>query len=643
MVTSAIVRIISAGALAALGMLGVALLPLQAAATAPDATREAPKRVLILHDEDKDSFPGLAQIDRALRESFRDALGRGVEVQSESLALSRLDRPGYDSLVADFYRRKYAVAMPDLIVAVMEPSLDFLLRHGSSLFPGIPIVFCGADAATMKGKVLPPNVTGVLVKRKFSSSLDVALRLQPETRNVFVMGGASAFDRYLEAFARRDLQPFEGRVSITYLFGLPMDEWLKRVSTLPANSVILFTTVFADGAGRRFVPHEALSSIVAAANAPVYVSLDQFVGLGPVGGNVYSFERHGAVVAELALQIARGTPPASLPVREGGEQVDLFDARALKRWNLDPARLPPGSVVRYQDPSVWAQYHWYIIAVIAVLATQSALIGALFIVRRRQRRAEAEARRHRDDLAHVLRVTSLSELTSSLAHEISQPIIAILLNAQAAIALRASGSAGSENDVEEALGDIVRSAQHASQVIQRLRALFRKEYIEPSVVDLKALIEDVVHVLHSAMLTERIDIRLAYAEPIPSVRGDPVQLKQVLLNVVRNACDAIGAGGDGPRAITIRVHQGRPGQVAIEIVDAGVGVVSSDLERIFDPFVSTKPNGLGMGLAISRSIIDGHGGRIWATANPDRGLKIHIELPCLSEVRKSALADHSSA
>ena len=114
--------------------------------------------------------------------------------------------------------------------------------------------------------------------------------------------------------------------------------------------MILYTTVFTDGAGRRFVPHEAVSSIAAAANAPVYVFLDQYVGLGAVGGNVYSIDTHGAHVAALGLQILRGASPASLPIRELGAQVDLFDARQLKRWNLDEARLPPGSIVRYRDP-----------------------------------------------------------------------------------------------------------------------------------------------------------------------------------------------------------------------------------------------------------------------------------------------------
>src|SRR4051812_13561383 len=438
-------KTILVGWLAPAGTFSVGVPPVRAAAAAPsEPATQVRKRILVLYDENKDDFPGLASIDRILREAFQSELGKEVEIYTETLALSRFERAGYDASVAEFYRRKYAGRPLDLIVAVMEPSLDFLLRHGDRLFPGVPIVFCGVDASTIAGKRLRPNVTGVLVKRTFSPTLDVVLQSQPETRNVFVVGGTATFDRYLETFVRRDLQPFESRVAIKYLFGLSMDAWLQRLSALPPHSVILYTSVFTDGAGRSFVPHEAVAAIAAAANAPVYVFMDQYVGLGPVGGNVYSMDMHGAHVAALGLQILRGAAPATLPIRALGAQVNLFDARQLKRWHLDVARLPSGSIVRYQDSSAWALYRWYILGALAVLVTQGALIGGLLLARARQQRAETEARLQRDDLAHVLRVTAVGELTTSLAHEISQPLAAILLNARAARRLMEGGQPAEE-------------------------------------------------------------------------------------------------------------------------------------------------------------------------------------------------------
>jgi signal transduction histidine kinase len=634
---SSLGKAISASLLTAIGALIVTLL-WGRVATAASETEQLPKRILVLYDENKDDLPGLSRTDRSLRETFKSELGK-VEVHSESIGLSRSGRAGYDSVVANFLRSKYAGLTPDLIVAVMEVPLDFLLRHADTMFPGVPIVFASIDASTIKGKTLPDNVTGVLLKRTYSPTLEVALRLQPETRHVFVVSGASSFDRYLQNFVRRDLQPFEDRVGITYLFGLSMDELLKRLSSLPADSVILYVSLLRDNSGRSFVPAEALSSIAAAANAPVYVFLDQYVGRGAIGGNVYSFVTHGAHVAALGLQILRGASPSSLPIRDLSAQVNVFDDRQLKRWNLDAARLPGGSEVRYRNLSVWEVYRWYIIAAILVLLTQGALIGKLLIARVRQRRAEAEARQQRDDLAHVLRLTTLSELTSSLAHEINQPLTAILANAQAARRLLGSGRPATDTrDCEEALSEIMESAHHASLVIGRLRALFRKERVERVAVDVKTLIENVVRLLHTAMLDGHIEIRLVSVEVVPAVSGDPVQLEQVLLNVVLNAREAIGAITKGPRRITIEARRNGPDRVILDVADTGRGVKDAELEHIFEHFVSTKPKGLGMGLAISRSIVNAHGGRIWATANSDRGLTMHIELPCFSETQSDATA-----
>jgi signal transduction histidine kinase len=271
-----------------------------------------------------------------------------------------------------------------------------------------------------------------------------------------------------------------------YLFDSSMDEVLARVAALPPRSIVLFVSMLKDAAGNRFVPAEALASIATKASAPTYVFLDQYVGLGAVGGNVYSYAEDASHVVALGARILRGEAPSSIPVLARSARIDVFDERQLRRWKLDESRLPAGSVVRNRQPSVWDTYRWYIVAAVALLLVQGTLIAGLLIARRRQRLAEAEARKQRDELAHVLRVTTLNELTTSLAHEINQPLAAILLNAQAAMRLLGTDRPTRAKDVEEALTDIVASADHASGVIGRLRALFRKESIEPRPVDVRS-------------------------------------------------------------------------------------------------------------------------------------------------------------
>ena len=217
-------------------------------------------------------------------------------------------------------------------------------------------MFCGADARDLEGVTLPASMTGLLVRRVFAPTLDIALRLQPDTRQVFVVGGTSEFDRHLQAAARREFEPFERRVSFTYLTDLPMRDLLAAVSRVPPRSVILYLSLFRDGAGQTFVPHDAVSRISAAARAPVYVFVDQYLGLGPVGGYLYSLELHGKASAELGLRVLRGESPANIPVREVAGNQYMFDIRQLDRWTLDSRLLPAGSVIKFREPSAWDRY-----------------------------------------------------------------------------------------------------------------------------------------------------------------------------------------------------------------------------------------------------------------------------------------------
>src|SRR5215470_18756581 len=254
-----------------------------------------------------------------------------------------------------------------------------------------------------------------------------------------------------------------------------------------------------------------------------------------------------------------------------------------------------------------------------------AVISYIDITRRRH--AEEEARRQREDLAHAQRVTTLGELSASLAHEINQPLAAIVTNAQAA--LRLLGRPGvADSEVSEALTDVAADARRASAIIQRLRALSRKEHTPQAGLDLNDLIDDVVSLLRHDFMRKQITVLRVFDPVIPPISGDPVQLQQVILNLLVNAGEAIALADGGKREVAIVTTHRTTGLVEIAVRDSGIGAEESDLSGMFERFVSTKPGGLGMGLAISRSIVEAHGGRIRAIINPDRGLTLHIELPC---------------
>jgi two-component system sensor kinase FixL len=243
----------------------------------------------------------------------------------------------------------------------------------------------------------------------------------------------------------------------------------------------------------------------------------------------------------------------------------------------------------------------------------------------RRLRAEDEVRTQRDELAHALRLTTLGEMTASFAHELGQPLTAITMNALAAQQILARE--GSRPDVDEIVVDVLADATRASQTLSRLRTLFRKEEASRTPVDVNAAVADVLHLLEGEMRQRRIGVKFVREAMSPHILGDAVQLRQVLINLLINAAEAISACGDTLREIQIESREHTAGRVEILVRDSGVGVAEGDLERIFEHFVSSKPQGLGMGLAISRSIVESHGGLIWATRNEGRGLTLHLDFP----------------
>jgi signal transduction histidine kinase len=245
--------------------------------------------------------------------------------------------------------------------------------------------------------------------------------------------------------------------------------------------------------------------------------------------------------------------------------------------------------------------------------------------------AEERYRHQREELAHALRVNTLGEFGVSLAHEMNQPLTAIALNARAMTKL-IGGGVEERAAATEALTDINADAMRAGAIIARLRALSRREHSPKAGLDLVALIDDVAALVRPDLAMRRIVLARPWARPLPPVSGDPIQLQQVFLNLFTNAAEAIGRGEEPDRRITVVSSHPATGLVEVAVSDTGGGATELDLERIFESFVTTKPGGLGMGLAISRSIVEAHGGRIYAKANHERGLTIHVELPAQERV-----------
>jgi signal transduction histidine kinase len=581
------------------------------------------RRVVLLFDE-RVELPGLSLLDaefvRALQANSTDP----IEVYREPMDLSRFGSDTYKSSLRDFLRTKYADKKIDVAVALMFPAFDFLSKYNNLIFPGTPIVFCGLDRKQLGNRPLPPNWYGVLVKREFAPTLDIVLRIHPKTREIVVVSGTSEFDNAILAEAQNEFRAYESRVAFTYLYDSPFQSLLPILSRLPSDNIVLFTTLFQDGEGKPFVPHEAVERISAAASVPVYGFADQYLGRGIVGGSLYSFVSHGADTAKLVLLILSGRAP-SQAVSEVPRNKIMFDWRQMQRWGVSERGLPPDAEILFREPSLWRAYGWQIALILGVIVLQAVLISRLLYEQRLRRYAEVQSRQRMSELARVNRFSTAGELTASIAHEINQPLGAIKTNAETMELVLKSPSPDID-EIKEIAADIRRDEERASEVIRRLRSMLRKAPFELSNIDLNELVRETEELLSGLAVARQVELNNSVAPlPLP-IRADRIQLQQVILNLIVNAMDAMSDMPRAERKITIRTA--RINSLAeVSVSDAGPGILPDKVKQVFEPFFTTKYNGMGMGLSIARSIVEAHGGRIWADNQTTGGAAFYIRLP----------------
>jgi signal transduction histidine kinase len=583
----------------------------------------ATRQVVLLFDE-RVELPGLSLLEAELVRTLRSNSTEPIEIYREVMDLSRFGSSSYKTLLRDFLRAKYADKKIDVVVAIMAPAFDFLLAHGDLIFPGTPVVFCGVDRIQLGTRSLPSNVYGVLIERKFAPTLELALRLHPRTEDVVVVSGTSEFDTTLLAQAQKEFRSYEKRVSFTYLSELSLQQLLATLSQLRSRDVVLFLTMFQDGAGQPFVPHEVVERVSSAARVPVYGFLDQYLGRGIVGGSLYSFSEHGDETARMVLQLLAGAEPPQHLSEVFSNKV-IFDWRQMRRWGISERRLPPGSEIEFRDSTTWERYTWQIAFISIVVLVQAALISVLLHERGRRRVAEVQARQRMAELAHINRFSTAGELTASIAHEINQPLGAILANAETAQSILGSSSPDIA-ELNNIIDDIIHDDRRASEVIRRMRSLLRKAPFETKNFDFNELVQQTVEFLSALAVARKVELNSSLTPIVLPIMGDRIQLQQVILNLVVNAIDAMAGTPSESRKINLRTSR-VDNFSELSISDNGPGLPEDKLKRVFEPFFTSKAEGMGMGLSIARTIVEAHNGRIWAESPSGGGALFKIRLP----------------
>ena len=583
-----------------------------------------PKRVLLLHSFGPQFVPWVFFAGQFREELFKQSADK-IDLYEASLEGARFQqpdeqRPFVDYLVALFGNRKL-----DLIVTIGAPATFFVQKYRAEFFSSVPLIIGAPEQRAIKQALLTSNDAPVAVALDFRKWIENILEVRPDTTHIAWVVGASPLERFWTEEFRRVSQPFENRISFEWFNDLRFEDMLNRVSKLPPHSALFFVDLRVDAAGVPLDRDLVLPRLRAATNAPIFSYIDSYLGQGIVGGPMLSTEEVGRRMAEAAVRILRGELPADIkmpPVIPGAAQ---YDWRELQHWNISEAQLPFGSVVRFREPRVWVQYRSEIALVCTVVLLQGALITGLMYERRRRLYAEVQSRKRAAELAHINRFSMAGELTATIAHEINQPLGAILTNVETAEEMVKS-PAPDLREIGEILADIRRDDQRAGEVIARVRSLLKKAPFEPRQIDLNEVTSETVQFISALATARQVDLTTFVSPTLLPIMGDAIQLQQVILNLVVNAMDAMSDMPSVERRMT--VSTARDGDTAdLSVLDAGPGIPIARFKEVFEPFFTTKPQGMGMGLSIARTIVEAHGGQINAENRPGRGVTFRVRLP----------------
>ena len=592
-----------------------------------------PKRVLVLYWDNKD-YPGNIKFDESFKAELRAERLENIEYYPEYFEYSRFPQENHALSFRDYLREKYAGRPIDVVVATADAPLNFLLSNRAELFPDSPIVFVANNPPDSQTLATGPGATGLNYKSFSRETLELALRLRPQTTQVFVISGSPQRDRRFETAARQEFSALENRVAITYLTDLPLNELIAKTKSLPPDSVILFIWQQAlNEQGRLLESYEVVGQISAESSAPIFGMGTILLGSGIVGGYLQGPEMNGARIAELVAQILNGTRAKDIPV-ENARKVPMFDWRELRRWGISEKNLPQGSVVNYREYTFWEQYKWRIVGVLSLVALQTILILVLLIERRRRRlasesldrlNAELEERIAARTAALDAKTRELETFAYSVAHDLKAPLRGIegysrLLLEDHATDLKQEG--------REFLTTIRTSTEEMDQLISDLLDYSRLERRELKTdrIELKALVNAVVEQKEREVTGRQIAVAVNVNGGF--VHGDVNGLTQALKNYLDNAIKFT------KDVATPRIEIGSDEtseSCRVWVRDNGVGFDMKYKDRIFDIFQrlnrSEEYPGTGIGLAIVRKAMERMGGKAWGESEPGQGATFYLEIP----------------
>ena len=585
-----------------------------------------PWRVVLIRSWDSD-FPINVARENALRDALVENSPRVVDLYFEEVDPVRFPTT-WDQDLAALLQRKYHETKVDVVIASGREPLDFAARHRDEIWPGAAIVFNGVIDGTLDGWRRPAQTTGITMIFDVKGTLQVGRALVPSARKVYFVAGTSDFERsyldYAEREAHRIQPPFESH----RIVGLSRRETFERLAEVEPDALVFYLTVLRDANGQFSPPaSDMVTRVSASSKAPVLSAVQTQFLRGPVGGSGARIDLHGRAAGQLARNILAGADADAIAVRALPAAECQIDWNALKRWGIPERNVPSSCTLLNRPVTLLQAYFWPVMVLVALVVLETTLIWALVMQSRRRHQAEAEAAMRRAEMAHVARLSMMGALTASIAHEINQPMGAILSNADAAEMMLDQGTLDVPK-LREILSDIRSEDLRASEVIRGLRRMLSKRETRAVAVNANAEVADALHHLAYDAARREVRIEPEFDPELPTIMGDPVQMQQVVINLVMNAMDAVAEVPEAVREVRIETRARSEG-AEIAVSDLGPGLAQEDAERLFHTAFTTKRDGMGLGLAIVRAIVEMHGGRVTFEPNRPHGAIFRVWLPAI--------------
>jgi signal transduction histidine kinase len=585
------------------------------AAAEPGAVRN----VLGLYWSSED-FPSNAIIDNAIRSILLGRSDVAIDYYSEYLESDVFPVDEASAALATYIRQKYRDRPIDVVIAISEAAQRFVLQHRDELFPNVPVVFTGLRRAVATTDAERRMLTGVLTASAYSDTLDLVLRIHPETRRVFVIARAPTDDFVDEV--RAELAPYASRVALEYITDAAVPQLIDTVRNVPAGSVVFYVRYSRDVPGHVLRPHEIASMVAEASPAPVYAIQDTYVGTGVVGGAMRNARPLAARAADITLQILGGKHPSEIPI-ERTLVIPTFDWRQLKRWGIDSSRLPAGSEIRFKQPTMWETYREYVVAAVAVIAAQLVLIGGLLAERARRRKAERTIRAREATLRESYERTRLlagrllnaqeetrSDIARDLHDDVCQKLVGV---AMTVTGLKRSGNIR-DVDAERELSDL---QQQALDLVDGVRRMSHD--LHPAGLRLVGLAGALQG--HCIEVERRHDVQVAF-----NSEGDLREIRpDVALCLFRTAQEALrnGATHGDARRLSVSIVRADP-DVQLTITDDGKGF---DVDAV-------RRGGFGLGLVSMEERAHLLGGTVSIVSIPGQGTTIRFRVPAVADRRR---------